>query len=109
MVCAFDGPPSIIRVYGRGEAVPEGDDRFAALAARFPPLPGARAVVRVDVDRVSTSCGYGVPLLRYAGERTRLLEWAQRRGEDGLAAYRDEHNAVSIDGLPALDPTRTAP
>jgi hypothetical protein len=58
--------------------------------------------VRADIDRVSTSCGYAVPLLSYAGERSQLTDWAQRKGPDGLVAYRDEKNAASIDGLPAL-------
>ncbi|HMF04037.1 MAG TPA: pyridoxamine 5'-phosphate oxidase family protein, partial [Acidimicrobiia bacterium] len=63
---------------------------------------GARSVIRVRVDRVSTSCGYGVPLMTYEGERDQLTTWAERRGPAGLVAYRDEKNAVSIDGLPGL-------
>jgi hypothetical protein len=51
---------------------------------------------------VSTSCGYGVPLLHYEGERDQLTTWAERRGPDGLVGYREEKNAVSIDGLPGL-------
>jgi hypothetical protein len=59
-------------------------------------------VIRVHVDRVSTSCGYGVPRLTYDGERDQLTTWAERRGPDGLVGYREEKNAVSIDGLPGL-------
>jgi len=59
-------------------------------------------VIRVEVDRVSTSCGYGVPLLSYEGERAQLLQWAERRGRDGLVEYRQEKNAASIDGLPGI-------
>jgi hypothetical protein len=104
MVCAFSGPPQIVRVYGRGEVVRPGDDGFDALAALFPDLPGARAVIRVAVERVGSSCGYAVPLMRYEGERSRLTEWAEAKGPEGLVAYRAAKNAVSIDGLPALDP-----
>ena len=104
MVCAFQGAPEIVRVYGRGEVLLPGDGSFDELVDRFPALPGARSIVRVAVERVSTSCGYAVPLLRYDGERSRLLEWAEHRGPEGLVAYRATKNARSIDGLPALDP-----
>jgi len=104
MVCAFSGPPQIVRLYGRGEVVRPGDDGFEALAALFPDLPGARAVIRVAVERVGSSCGYAVPLMRYEGERSRLIEWAEAKGTEGLVEYRAAKNAKSIDGLPALDP-----
>jgi hypothetical protein len=79
------------------------DDAFAALRARFPDgVPGVRSVIRVEVERASTSCGYGVPLMSYEADRTLLAEWAERRGPAGVEAYRAERNAVSIDGLPGL-------
>ncbi len=102
MFCTFEGPPNIIRLYGRGEAIPVDDARAPALLARFPEHPGARSVIRVDVDRVSTSCGYAVPLMTYEDDRSRLTEWAEGKGADGLREYQVEKNAVSIDGLPAL-------
>ena len=102
MFCAFDGKPNIVRLYGRGEVLPTGEPEAEALLPRFGAYPGARSVIRVQVDRVSTSCGYGVPLLGYEGERDQLLQFAERRGPDGLAEYREEKNAVSIDGLPGL-------
>ena len=108
MVCAFSGAPQIVRLYGRGEVVRPGDDGYEALAGRFPDLLGARAVIRVAVERVGSSCGYAVPVMTYEGERTRLDEWADARGAEGLVAYRAEKNAVSIDGLPALDPEAVA-
>jgi hypothetical protein len=102
MFCAFDGKPNIVRLYGRGEVLPIGEPEAEALLPRFGEYPGARSVIRVEVDRVSTSCGYGVPLLGYEGERDQLLQFAERRGPDGLVEYREEKNAVSIDGLPGL-------
>jgi hypothetical protein len=102
MFCAFDGKPNIVRLYGRGEVLPTGEPEADALLPRFGDYPGARSVIRVQVDRVSTSCGYGVPLLSYDGERDQLTTWADRRGPEGLVAYREEKNAVSIDGLPGL-------
>ncbi|CAN5733230.1 pyridoxamine 5'-phosphate oxidase family protein [soil metagenome] len=101
MACAFDGPPRIVRLYGRGEVIPLDDDRFAALAEHFPSLPGARAVINVDVERISSSCGFGVPLMDLVGDRSRLADWADKKGPDGLADYRTDKNTESIDGLPA--------
>jgi hypothetical protein len=102
MFCAFDGKPNIVRLYGRGEVLPTGEPEADALLPRFDAYPGARSVIRVHLDRVSTSCGYGVPLLRYEGERDQLTKWAERRGPDGLVKYREEKNTSSIDGLPGL-------
>jgi hypothetical protein len=102
MFCAFDGKPLIVRLYGRGEVLPTGDPEADALLSLFGSYPGARSVIRVRLDRVSTSCGYGVPLLQYEGARDQLRKWAERRGADGLAEYRAEKNATSIDGLPGL-------
>jgi Pyridoxamine 5'-phosphate oxidase len=102
MFCAFDGNPNIVRLYGRGEVLPTGEREADALLTCFGAYPGARSVIRVRIERVSTSCGYGVPLLRYEGERDQLTKWAERRGPDGLVEYREEKNAASIDGLPGL-------
>jgi len=100
MWCAFDGPPRIVRLQGRGEYVPLDDER---VAGRFPDLPGARGVVVVHADRISDSCGYAVPLYEYQGQRDRLLDWAGARSEEELGEYRRAKNATSIDGLPAID------
>jgi predicted pyridoxine 5'-phosphate oxidase superfamily flavin-nucleotide-binding protein len=102
MFCAFQGPPQIVRLHGRGEAIEPRDARFAALAAKFPPCESARAIVVVRVERASDSCGYGVPLYAYEGERTQLPAWAARKGADALAQYQRDKNAASIDGLPGL-------
>lgn len=102
MFCAFAGKPNIVRLYGRGEFLLADDPEAAPLLARFPEHTGARAVVRVAVDRVGSSCGYAVPLLDYVGERPTLVEWADRRGRDGILEYQATRNAESIDGLPGL-------
>jgi hypothetical protein len=102
MFCAFEGKPNIVRLYGRARAIPWDHPDAAAFHARFPSFEGARSVVDVTVHRVATSCGYGVPVLRYEAERSQLLEWAGRKDADGLREYRREHNTASIDALPAL-------
>jgi Pyridoxamine 5'-phosphate oxidase len=102
MFCAFEGPPKIVRLHGRGVAIEPMDSGFVALRSRFPPSPPVRAIIRVALDRISDSCGYGVPLFRREGERTQLAAWADRKGAEGLRQYQRTHNASSIDGLPAL-------
>jgi Pyridoxamine 5'-phosphate oxidase len=102
MFCSFEGPPRIVRLYGRGEAIEPSDERFDDVASGFGALAGIRSCIVVDIDRVADSCGYAVPLMSFVGDRDRLIEWAERKGVDGLVRYREEKNATSIDGLPGL-------
>jgi pyridoxamine 5'-phosphate oxidase-like protein len=103
MFCAFEGPPNVVRLHGRGRFVTVYDDGFSQLLALFDEHRGARAVVIVDVERVSDSCGYGVPLLAHVGERDLLPDFMARKGETGQVEYRRLKNSVSIDGLAAFD------
>jgi hypothetical protein len=102
MCCTFDGNPDIIRLYGSGRVVVPGDTGFDDLVGRFPTYPGVRSVIVVDLERVSASCGFAVPLYDFVGDRTRLVEWAEGKGADGIVAYQADRNATSIDGLAAL-------
>ena len=101
MFCAFEGPPRILRLYGAGSVVLPGDARWGELIGRFPAHEGARQIVEAAIDRVQTSCGFGVPLLEFTGQRDTLVRWAQKQGPEGLADYQRRNNALSIDGLPA--------
>jgi hypothetical protein len=103
MFCAFEGPPKIVRLHGKGEVIPPGSRMYRSFAARFPANPGARAIIRVKVSRVSDSCGYAVPLMDYRASRKTLDRWAETKGPEGLDRYRADKNKKSIDGLPALD------
>lgn len=106
MMCAFEGRPRILRLHGMGEVLERGSAAYDEMIHRFPTLPGARAIVRVAVHRVSDSCGYGVPLYSYKGERDALVRWAQTKGDQGVARYQEQHNTTSLDGLRGLtDPT----
>jgi hypothetical protein len=110
MFCAFEGLPRIVRVYGRGEVVLGGTERWGELAPRLPEVPGARAIVVVHVSSVADSCGYGVPRMQLVAERDTLVEWARAKGPERVAAYRREKNAASLDGLPlpVFDPESSA-
>ena len=103
MFCALDGAPMILRLYGRGEVLPRHGPAYAALLAsafdgREP--PGARQIVRLHIDLVQTSCGFGVPLFAFREDRPTLDRWASSRTEAELDAYRRQKNARSMDGLP---------
>jgi Pyridoxamine 5''-phosphate oxidase. len=102
MFCAFEGAPEIVRLHGRGTVLVPGDERFDALAARFPANAGMRAIIHVAVTRVSRSCGFSIPFFEYKGPRETLDKWAEKQGVEKVKAYRAEKNQVSIDGLPAF-------
>ena len=112
MFCAFQGPPRILRLHGRGDVVLPADPRFGELLEQGgyeqSEVPEShRAIIVVHVTRVADSCGYGVPLMEYAGERPHQGLWAAKKlrtgGPDALRDYQREKNARSLDGLPAID------
>ena len=103
MFCSFERSPNVVRLHGRGRVVSLYDPSWAQWASRFPENPAARAVIVVEVTRVSTSCGYALPILEQVEERDILTDNMRRRGPEGVVRYRRTKNAVSIDGLPAYD------
>lgn len=100
MFCSFSESPLILRLYGRGRVVREGDAGWAALRAHFPTYPGERQIVVLEIESGQNSCGFAVPVYELKAERQMLVEWTLRKGEDGIREYRREKNRVSIDGLP---------
>jgi hypothetical protein len=102
MFCAFQGPPNIFRLYGHGRVLEPHHPEFSALAENFPANDSVRSIIVVELTRVTDSCGYGVPLFNYEGERPQLHAWARKQGPEGLQAYRERKNKHSIDGLPGL-------
>lgn len=103
MFCAFVGAPKIVRMHGLGSVLRPDDDEFRQLRPLFGAAPPVRAIITLDIERLSHSCGFGVPLYEYQGQRTNLTDWATRKGESGLRTYQVEKNALSLDGLPAVD------
>jgi hypothetical protein len=99
MFVAFSGPPQILRLYGTGSVVLPGAPRWEQLIGQFDRMPGVRQIICATVAKVKTSCGFSVPYFTYSGERNTLRQWAATKGEQGLAAYRQEKNAVSMDGI----------
>ncbi|SIT19456.1 Pyridoxamine 5'-phosphate oxidase [Thalassolituus maritimus] len=103
MFCAFEGPPKIIRLYGKASVIAQHSNEYKRLIPIFPEFTGLRAIIKLDVTRVSGSCGFSVPLYKYEGERDQLEDWAKAKGKDWLTKYQEENNLFSIDNLGALD------
>jgi predicted pyridoxine 5'-phosphate oxidase superfamily flavin-nucleotide-binding protein len=105
MFCAFEGPPRIVRLHGKGRAVCADSDGFTQLASSFPGAAGVgvRSIVVVDVERIADSCGYGVPIMSFQEHRPTMDQWSNRKGHDGIREYWSEKNQFSIDDLQGLD------
>jgi Pyridoxamine 5'-phosphate oxidase len=103
MWCSFGSTPRILRAYGRGEYMVEGDPDFAEMARLFPTYKALRALIRITVDRIADSCGFGVPVMDLVGQRPRMIEWGDRKTTDELQSYMQENNTTTIDGLPAWE------
>jgi hypothetical protein len=100
MFCSFEGAPNILRLYGKGFTVLPGSDDWEEYSPHFKIYPSTRQIIVADIDMVQTSCGFGVPLLNYAGERDIHFEWAEKKGADGMHEYVQKNNLKSLDGLP---------
>jgi hypothetical protein len=99
LFCSFTRTANIVRIYGEGRVVLPSDPQWGELAGLMPRLPGTRQFIDIAVDEVIDNCGYGVPEMTLVRERPSLTAWSEQKGEDGLRAYRQEKNRVSIDGL----------
>jgi len=102
MLCAFEGPPRILRLHGTGKVVAPSDAGFAALLARFDGFRTARAILRLAVTRIADSCGYGVPLMEFRALRNDTQNYVRKSSDAALRNYLVRHNQRSIDGLRAM-------
>ena len=100
MFCAFEGPPLILRLYGKARVIHKNDDDWNELLAHFNPLPGARQIFDLSIELVQTSCGMAIPFYEHTGDRELLSDWAKKKGDDGLMEYWEEKNQLSIDNIP---------
>ena len=104
MFCAYAGPPKIVRLYGEGTVHTQENSSFAELSPLFPEYTGTRSIIDIDVHKVGSSCGFGVPEMDLVADRSRLLDWTEKKGAQGLPDYWASKNATSIDGLPGIGP-----
>jgi hypothetical protein len=100
MFCSFGSTPNILRLYGKGYTVLPGTPQWEQHAPHFTIYPSTRQLIVADIDLLQTSCGFGVPMFEYAGERDIHFEWAEKKGADGLYEYVQQNNLKSLDGLP---------
>lgn len=100
MFCSFTDKPMILRLYGMGCVIRPRDHDWQDFYSLFEPIPGARQVVKLSVEAVQTSCGFGVPMYDFVSDRQTLIEWAEKKGEAGIQQYWHDRNQMSIDGLP---------
>lgn len=100
MFCSFQGAPNILRLYGKGFTVLPGSEDWKKYSEHFTIYPSTRQLVLADIDLVQTSCGFGVPLFSFEGNREIHFDWAEKKGAEGLHKYMLEKNSISLDGLP---------
>ena len=96
--CAFEGNPLILRLYGNAVVYHPRDNEFREYSKHFPNIPGSRQIIKLNIELVQTSCGFGVPLMEYKGNRTLLKDFAENKGEDGINQYWQDKNTKSLDG-----------
>ena len=102
MFCSFGQKPLILRLWGKGTVVlPERED-FDELNSLFNIESGVRSIIKLKIEKIGESCGYAVPKYEFLGERDTLIKWSEKKGEDGIQAFREEWNKESLDGLPGL-------
>ena len=101
MLCAFQGPPRIVRLYGRGQYWKHSTPEFEKLQAEFG-IEGLRGIVTVDLTRIADSCGYGVPKYDYVGQRQALTKWSDSKSPAEMVGYQEANNRTSLDGLPGI-------
>lgn len=100
MFCSFSEKPLILRLYGEGRVISPRDADWEKFYCWFAPTLGERQIILLDIDSVQTSCGYGVPIYELKEERKTIVEWANKKGKQGINDYWHEKNQKSIDGLP---------
>ena len=100
MFCSFTEKPLILRLYGTGEIVRQNSPEWHELSQNFQSFIGERQIIVQRIESLQTSCGFGVPVFELKKERTKLIEWAEKKSQSELHNYWEEKNKTSIDGLP---------
>ncbi|HPF26362.1 MAG TPA: pyridoxamine 5'-phosphate oxidase family protein [Steroidobacteraceae bacterium] len=102
MFCAFHGAPRIVRLHGVGSVIVAGDADYEQLVAQLPAAPTVRSVIRLQVTRVSDSCGYGVPKMQLVENRTDSQNYMLKTSDKAMRQYLVKNNRLSIDRLPGM-------
>lgn len=71
---AFDGPPKIVRLWGKGEVLEYGSSEYDAFVEehKIEAVTGTRAIVVVNFHQVGSSCGWSVPKYDFVEYRMKL-------------------------------------
>ncbi len=99
MFCSFDEKPLILRLYGKATAYHERDTQFHQLINHFPKISGSRQIFEMEIESTQQSCGFALPFMEFKRERTQLVEWSDKLGEEKITDYQKKNNQISIDGL----------
>jgi hypothetical protein len=100
MFCSFTRNPLVLRLFGRARNGAPGSALWDEYSSLFEAYPGARQIIAFDIESAQTACGFGVPEMTLKRPRSTLSDYWRAKGEEGVAAYRNEKNRISIDGLP---------
>lgn len=100
MFCSFDKVPNILRVYGKGEIILPSDKEWHTYTSLFRITVASRQIITISIEAVQTSCGYGVPMYEYVGDRDTMYKWGDKKGKEGIIQYQNNNNQFSLDGLP---------
>lgn len=118
MFNAFEGPPRIMRLWGKGRVLENGTDEFEGFVKKHDvkTIPGTRSIVHVDIHQVGTSCGFSVPFYDFKEFRSTLNEFFGKKAEkyeagneaESMDRYWAYKNAWSMDGLPGMQRAQVA-
>ncbi len=98
MMCAYEGDPKILRIYAQVNVIQEKDEQWAEYIGEFDDTKGARQVFELNIESVNDSCGWGVPLYEYQGQRTKLTNYYGSSTKEEHMEYMQKNNQVSFDG-----------
>mmetsp|Transcript_1953 Transcript_1953/g.3966 ORF Transcript_1953/g.3966 Transcript_1953/m.3966 type:complete len:297 (-) Transcript_1953:332-1222(-) len=106
MFCNIEaGGPKILRLFGTARLILV-EDLLPSLRAKFPNEVtgsfGFRGVFVLNVTRITSSCGYSLPVMKFEKYRQTLEDYCQKQGQQGMLDYQTKHNSFSIDGIPSV-------
>lgn len=100
MFTAFEGAPNITKLFCKAQALGKEDERFERYISHFDvEASHVRQLFVFDVYSVETSCGMGVPYMKFEKERTALKKWAKTMATNGkLDNYIEAHKEPPVLG-----------